>query len=151
MKPTDLIPHRPPFLFLDEIVEAGGGRLLARRTWRAEEDFYRGHYPGAPITPGVLLCEAVFQAGAALLASEAAAAAAVGGARAGVPLLAKVSEARFRRPVKPGETVDIEVRRVEEVGGFHLMRGTVSGGGQRVLSVEFAVAWKEPGGAGAGP
>jgi 3-hydroxyacyl-[acyl-carrier-protein] dehydratase len=51
---TDLIPHRPPFLFIDEIVEHSAGALTAKRTWRADEDFYRGHYPGAPITPGVL-------------------------------------------------------------------------------------------------
>ena len=55
---TDLIPHRPPFLFVDEIVSEAPGTLTAKRTWRAEEDFYRGHYPNAPITPGVLLCEA---------------------------------------------------------------------------------------------
>ena len=65
---TDLIPHRPPFLFLDEIVIQTPDGLVARRTWRAEEDFYRGHYPGAPITPGVLLCEAVFQAAGCHLA-----------------------------------------------------------------------------------
>jgi len=57
-----LIPHRPPFLFVDEIVSHQGETLTARRTWRADEDFYKGHYPGAPITPGVLLSEAVFQA-----------------------------------------------------------------------------------------
>ena len=61
---TDLIPHRPPFLFVDEIVSHDDLGLVAKRTWRAEEDFYRGHYPGAPITPGVLLCEAVFQTAA---------------------------------------------------------------------------------------
>jgi len=48
---TDLIPHRPPFLFVDEIVAHEGETLVAKRTWRAEEDFYKGHYPGAPITP----------------------------------------------------------------------------------------------------
>jgi len=53
---TQLIPHRPPFLFVDEIVSESAEGLVARRTWRADEDFYRGHYPGAPITPGVLLC-----------------------------------------------------------------------------------------------
>ena len=61
---TDLIPHRPPFLFVDEIVSESADGLVARRTFRAEEDFFKGHYPGAPITPGVLLCEAVFQTGA---------------------------------------------------------------------------------------
>ena len=63
-----LIPHRPPFLFVDEIVAESADGLVARRTLRAEEDFYSGHYPGAPITPGVLLCEAVFQTGALLMA-----------------------------------------------------------------------------------
>ena len=49
-----LIPHRPPFLFVDEIVAQSGDALTARRTWRPEEDFYKGHYPGAPITPDFL-------------------------------------------------------------------------------------------------
>ena len=46
-----LIPHRPPFLFVDEIVSETAEGLVAKRTWRADEDFYRGHYPNAPITP----------------------------------------------------------------------------------------------------
>ena len=71
---TDLIPHRPPFLFVDEIVSESADGLVARRAFRAEEDFYKGHYPGAPITPGVLLCEAVFQAAACYMALKARAA-----------------------------------------------------------------------------
>ena len=71
---TDLIPHRPPFLFVDEIVSTTADGLWAKRTWRAEEEFYKGHYPGAPITPGVLLCEAVFQAAACYMALKAQAA-----------------------------------------------------------------------------
>ena len=67
----DLIPHRPPFLFVDRIVSQSADGLVAARTWRAEEDFYQGHYPGAPITPGVLLCEAVFQSAACYLALKA--------------------------------------------------------------------------------
>jgi 3-hydroxyacyl-[acyl-carrier-protein] dehydratase len=67
-----LIPHRPPFLFVDEIVSESADGLVARRTFRAEEDFYQGHYPGAPITPGVLLCEAVFQTGALYMARSMA-------------------------------------------------------------------------------
>ena len=142
---TDLIPHRPPFLFVDEIVAETADGLTARRTFRADEDFYRGHYPGAPITPGVLLCEAVFQAGALLLARRAAA---VGdAAREGVPLLARVSDVKFRNPVFPGETIVIDVRIKETLGGFTLMAGGIKSGDKRVLSVEFAVAWKTPGGA----
>ena len=137
---TDLIPHRPPFLFVDEIVAQTGDSLVARRTWRAEEDFYQGHYPGAPITPGVLLCESVFQTGALLLAGKFAGQ----GKPEGVPLLAKVENVRFRSPVYPGDTTSIEVKINEVAGGFYLMSGQIKNGDKRVLSVEFAVAWKTP-------
>jgi len=137
---TDLIPHRPPFLFVDEIVTQTGDSLVARRTWRAEEDFYQGHYPGAPITPGVLLCESVFQTGALLLAGKFAGQ----GKPEGVPLLAKVENVRFRSPVYPGDTTSIEVKINEVAGGFYLMSGQIKNGDKRVLSVEFAVAWKTP-------
>ena len=136
-----LIPHRRPFLFVDEIVSHEGETLVARRTWRADEDFYKGHYPGAPITPGVILCESVFQTGALLMARLFAG---QGSSSAGVPLLAKVSDVRFRNPVYPGETTLIEVKRKETLGGFHMMSGSIKSGEKRVLSVDFAVAWKTP-------
>lgn len=140
---TDLIPHRPPFLFVDEIVAETPDTLTARRTWRAEEDFYKGHYPNAPITPGVLLCEAVFQAGALYMARQAQAAGGKPGE--GVPLLAKISDVRFRSPVYPGDVVLIEVRRKEVISGFTMMSGAIkTGDGRRVMNVDFAVAWKTP-------
>lgn len=138
-----LIPHRPPFLFVDEIISETDAGLVARRTWRAEEGFYSGHYPGAPITPGVLLCEAVFQAGALFMARQAQLAGAAPGA--GVPLLSKISDVRFRTPIYPGDTVVIEVKRQEVVAGFTMMRGAVKkADGTRVLNVDFTVAWKTP-------
>ncbi|MDP2136644.1 MAG: 3-hydroxyacyl-ACP dehydratase FabZ family protein [Candidatus Didemnitutus sp.] len=136
-----LIPHRPPFLFVDEIVTRTDDSLTARRTWRAEEEFYRGHYPGAPITPGVLLCEAVFQTGALLLAGKLGG---QGAQQSGVPLLAKVENVRFRSPVYPGDTVTIDVKINEVAGGFYLMSGHMKNGDKRVLNVDFAVAWKTP-------
>ena len=139
---TDLIPHRPPFLFVDEIVAETADGLTARRTLRADEAFYAGHYPGAPITPGVLLCEAVFQTGALYMARQAQASGAKPGE--GVPLLAKISEVRFRNPVFPGETITIEVKKKEMLGGFTMMSGSVKSGDKRVLTVDFAVAWKTP-------
>ncbi len=142
---TALIPHRPPFLFVDEIVSETAETLVAKRTFRADEDFYRGHYPGQPITPGVLLCEAVFQTGAILMAKRAQAAGA--GEQGGVPLLARVSDVKFRNPVFPGDTIEITAKIKETVGGFTMMGGSITSGGKRVLSVDFAVAWKTPGGA----
>lgn len=140
---TDLIPHRPPFLFVDEILSESADGLVASRTWRADEDFYRGHYPNAPITPGVLLCESVFQTGALYMARQAQAAGAKPGD--GVPLLAKISDVRFRNPVYPGDTVHIEVQKKEALGGFTMMAGSVrKADGTRVLTVNFSVAWKAP-------
>jgi 3-hydroxyacyl-[acyl-carrier-protein] dehydratase len=135
-----LIPHRPPFLFVDEIIAHEGEALTARRTWRADESFYQGHYPGAPITPGVLLCEAVFQTGALLMARLQTGQ----GGPGGVPLLTKVNDVRFRLPVYPGDTTTIEVRRTETMGDFHFLKGTMKNGEKRVLTVEFSVAWKRP-------
>ncbi len=140
---TDLIPHRPPFLFVDAIVSETPESLVARRMWRAEEDFYKGHYPGAPITPGVLLCEAVFQTGALFMAKQALASGAKPGE--GVPLLAKIAEVRFRNPVYPGDEILIEVKKKEALGGFTMMGGAIKkADGTRVLTVDFAVAWKTP-------
>jgi 3-hydroxyacyl-[acyl-carrier-protein] dehydratase len=140
---TDLIPHRPPFLFVDEIVSHDAESLTAKRTWRAEEDFYRGHYPGAPITPGVLLCEAVFQAAACFMALKAKAAGAKPGE--GVPLIAKISDVRFRNPVYPGDTILLEVKQKDAMGGFTMLGGTIKkADGTRVLNIDFSVAWKTP-------
>jgi len=137
------IPHRPPFLFVDAIVSETADGLVARRTWRADEDFYKGHYPDAPITPGVLLCEAVFQTGALYLSRSLSEA----GVPAGVPLLVKISDVRFRNPVFPGDTVMIEVKKKNQMGGFYSMSGAMKRGDTRILSVEFSVAWKTPGAA----
>lgn len=140
---TDLIPHRPPFLFVDEIVSHAAEALVARRRWRVEEDFYRGHYPGAPITPGVLLCESVFQAAACFMALKARAAGATPGE--GVPLIAKIGDVRFRAPVYPGDEVTIEVKEKDALGGFTMMSGSMKkADGTRVMNVDFAVAWKTP-------
>lgn len=140
---TDLIPHRPPFLFVDEIVSRDATGTVGRRTWRAEEEFYKGHYPGSPITPGVLLCEAVFQTAAYHLAAKARAAGAKPGE--GVPLIAKINDTRFRNPVYPGDTVLIEVKEKDQLGGFTMMSGTIKkADGTRVMNIDFSVAWKTP-------
>ena len=101
--PTDLLPHRPPFLFVDEVVEVRPGEL-ARGRWHlsGEEWFFAGHFPGRPTLPGVLMCEAIAQVGAlAILADDRYA--------GKLPLFGGLDGARFRRQVLPGDTLDLEV------------------------------------------
>lgn len=141
---TDLIPHRPPFLFVDAIVSESPGGIAASRTWRAEEAFYQGHYPDSPITPGVLLCEAVFQTACLYVARSAKYKDREAGA---LPMIVKIEDVRFRNPVYPGETTLMEVREKETFAGFTMLSGSVTSGGKRVLTVDFSVTWRRAGGA----
>ncbi|MEY3852402.1 MAG: hypothetical protein RI910_1382, partial [Verrucomicrobiota bacterium] len=134
----DTIPHRPPFLFLDRIDEVRADGATCTRTFRADEPFYSGHYPGNPITPGVLLCESVFQAGAVFLTKKLQS---EGGAPDGkTPVLCRIEEAKFKGMVKPGDTVSIEVKLVETLQQFHFLTGTVRRDGKAVLTIRFALA-----------
>jgi len=135
--PAEIIPHRPPFLFVDEIVSETPGTLTAKRTWRAEETFYQGHYPGAPITPGVLLCESIFQAAALYMARQ------MPETSRGLPILARIENIRFRAPVFPGDTTLIEVSKKEIVAPFVFMSGIIRNAkNERVLTADFAVTFK---------
>jgi len=98
------IPHRPPFLFVDEIIEIDQDRILARRTIRADEPYFKGHYPGNPLMPGVLLCESVIQAGAIMLSRR------IEGGAGKVPILTRIQNAKFKRQVRPGDVVDLEAK-----------------------------------------
>ena len=102
MRPEDLLPHRPPFLFVDEILEIVPGES-ARGIWRltGDEAFFTGHFPGRPTLPGVLMCEAIAQVGAlAVLADERFA--------GRLPLFGGIDSARFRRQVVPGDELVLE-------------------------------------------
>ncbi|MEA1950504.1 MAG: 3-hydroxyacyl-ACP dehydratase FabZ family protein, partial [Planctomycetota bacterium] len=98
------IPHREPFLLVDEIVEWTEARIVCTKTFSGEEDFFAGHYPGTPLVPGVLLCEAAMQAGAVLLSRFMAEE-----AEGKVPVATRMNDVKFKRMVKPGETLRLEV------------------------------------------
>ncbi len=135
------IPHRPPFLFVDDIVEQEGDSITTRRTLRADEAFFEGHYPGNPIMPGVLLCEAVFQSGAVLLSGNA-------GRETGgrTPVLTRIRDARFKNIARPGDELTIRVTLKETHGQFYFLHGMITSAGKKVMTVDFGLALIEEGG-----
>lgn len=101
--PEAVLPHRPPFLFVDRILDLVPG-TSARGTWTLSGDewFFSGHFPGRPTLPGVLMCEAVAQVGAYAVLSDSR----FGGR---LPLFGGLDSARFRKQVSPGDTLELTV------------------------------------------
>ncbi len=102
-RPDQVLPHRPPFLFVDEVTALVPGQS-ASGVWRLQGDewFFAGHFPGRPTLPGVLMCEAIAQVGAiALLTDERFA--------GKLPLFGGLDSARFRRQVSPGDSLELNV------------------------------------------
>ncbi len=124
--PESVLPHRPPFLFVDEITALVPGQS-ATGTWhlKGDEWFFPGHFPGRPTLPGVLMCEAIAQVGAiAVLTDERFA--------GKLPLFGGLDGARFRRQVSPGDTLELVV----ELGRMSARAG--KGSGKAILNGEVA-------------
>ena len=128
------IPHRPPMLLVDEILEQSGDRIVCRKTFRPDEHFVQGHYPGNAIVPGVILCECAMQTGAVLLASS------IEPAAGQVPVATRMNDVKFKRVVRPGETVEIEVQLIETLASAFFLTGKVACGGKLAARLEFACA-----------
>lgn len=126
-----LIPQREPFLFVDKIVEQSNGKITTSLKLTGEEDFFKGHFPGNPIMPGVLLQEAIFQTGALLMAT---------GSNPGLGVVTRVQNAKFKNMVRPLDELIMEVELVETISNASYMKGKTSVNGKVVLSIEFAVA-----------
>ena len=133
------IPHRDPFLFLDAIVEADEGSLCA--IWRTPEnaDWVKGHFPGRPVVPGVLVSEHVFQACAVLISRNLKGFS----AEDGIPVLTKIEQARFRSMVIPGDTLTTNVKVDERLGPAWYMSAVVTCGSKTVVKLRCVLSASE--------
>ncbi len=121
--PGDVLPHRPPFLFLDQVTSLFPGER-AQGFWQltGDEPFFAGHFPGRPTLPGVLMAEAIAQLGAYVVLHDDRFA-------GKLPLFGGLDGARFRRQVSPGDRLDLEVKmtRLSARGGRGAGRALVDG------------------------
>jgi len=124
--PANVLPHRPPFLFVDTIDELTvGSKAVGRWKLHGDEWFFGGHFPGRPTLPGVLMCEAIAQVGAYALLSDPS-------RSTKLPLFGGLDAARFRRQVVPGDELVISV----ELGRMSARAG--KGGGTAMVNGELA-------------
>jgi 3-hydroxyacyl-[acyl-carrier-protein] dehydratase len=126
-----LIPQREPFLFVDKIISKENNKIQTSLKLTGDEDFFKGHFPGNPIMPGVLLQEAIFQTGALLMSGDE---------NGGLGVVTRVQNAKFKNMVKPMDELIMEVELVEKISNASYMKGKSTVNGKIVLSIEFAVA-----------
>jgi 3-hydroxyacyl-[acyl-carrier-protein] dehydratase len=130
----DAIPHRDPFLLVDEILEKSDSQIVGCKTFSGNEWFFAGHYPGYPLVPGVLLCEAAMQCGAILLSSL------LSGESPGgkIPVATRMNDVRFKRMVRPGEKIIMEVELKERLVDAFFLTAKATVDGKVAVRFEFA-------------
>ncbi|HHX57648.1 MAG TPA: 3-hydroxyacyl-ACP dehydratase FabZ [Clostridiales bacterium] len=132
----EIIPHRDPFLLIDEVIEMElGKRIVARKHIKADDFWFKGHFPEYPVVPGVLMIEMLAQAGAvAMLSMEEH--------KGKIGFLAGVDKAKFRRQVVPGDTLLLEVEIIKVRGPVGVGKAIASVDGVKAVSAEISFALK---------
>jgi beta-hydroxyacyl-ACP dehydratase FabZ len=128
------LPHRYPFLLVDRIVEIEGQeRIVGIKNVTVNEQFFNGHFPGRPVMPGVLICEAMAQVGA-ILAHTARGSS----SNDKIFLLTGLDNVKFKRPVEPGDQLRLELTSLKRRGFFWKMRGTATVEGKLVAHADIS-------------
>ena len=125
------IPHREPFLLIDRVVSKTDDAIQCEKTVSGEEFWFQGHYPDYPLMPGVLLCEACMQAGAVLLSDQVE-----GDDR--VPVATRLGDVKFKRQVRPGDTISIHVTIDDRLSDAFYLTGKVTCDGKLAARLSFA-------------
>jgi len=124
-------------LLVDEIVQRDDRTIICRKKFRDDEFFFQGHYPGYPLVPGVILCEAGMQAGAILLSG-------VMQESDGVPVATRLNDVKFKRMIRPGETIEMEIRLTERLADAFFMQARITCAGKLAARFDFACTMARP-------
>jgi len=130
-----ILPHRDPFLFVDAVTDIGPDFIVGYKNVSINEPFFKGHFPGQPIMPGVLVIEALAQMGAIFLLRDEK-------RRGKTPLFLGIDRVRFRRQVLPGEVLKLEVRILQSRGDVFKVEGKASVNGAIACEAWFIAGTK---------
>lgn len=129
-----IIPHRDPFILVDEVLEMDTEHIVAQKHVRADEYYFKGHFPEMPVMPGVLIVESMAQAGAVVALSKPE-------NKGKIAFFAGIDKVRFKKSVFPGDTLRLEVRMTRQRGpiGFGEGKAFVEGALCASAEIMFAV------------
>lgn len=133
----DLIPHRDPFLFVEEILQADEQTIIGEKKFSGDEFFFQGHFPDYPVVPGVLLLEAMAQCGGAGIRKAGLV------DKTAIYFLVTIDKAKFRRQVLPGETVRFEIANKRVTKHMLKQKGTAYVGDEAAVEASWMAIIKQ--------